>query len=86
MKTCILAAASGYNIDTIKPWVNSLKRSGYKGDTIVVVYDPKDESLLKYLKDNGIGVVIGKFSGDLNVATQRFLDFRKTQALGCKKI
>jgi hypothetical protein len=75
MKTCLIAAAGGYNIDQIKPWVNSLKKVEFDGDVIVVVYDPQDEDVLKYLKSENIGVLVGNVNGDLNIATQRFLDF-----------
>lgn len=75
MKTLLIAAAGGYTVDQLKPWVNSLKKVNFEGDVIVIVYDPVDETVPKYLKENNIGVVIGTVNGDLNVATQRFLDF-----------
>jgi len=75
MKTCILAAAGGYQVDQIKPWVNSLRKTNYQGDVMVVVYDAPDETVPEYLKSENIGVVLGEVNGDLNVATQRFLDF-----------
>ena len=75
MKTCILAAAGGYQVDQIKPWVNSLRKTNYQGDVLVVVYDAPDETVPEYLKSENIGVVLGEVNGDLNVATQRFLDF-----------
>ena len=75
MKTCLIAAAGGYTVDQLRPWVNSLKEVKFAGDVLVVVYDPSDESVLEYLKSQNIGVMIGSVNGDLNIATQRFLDF-----------
>lgn len=75
MKTCLIAAAGGYKVEDLKPWVNSLKKVAFDGDVIVVVYDPIDESVPEYLKSQNIGVIIGTVNGDLNIATQRFMDF-----------
>jgi hypothetical protein len=75
MKTCLIAAAGGYKVEDLKPWVNSLKKVAFEGDVIVVVYDPQDETVPEYLKSQNIGVMLGTVNGDLNIATQRFLDF-----------
>ena len=75
MKTCLIAAAGGYTVDQIRPWVNSLRATKFEGDVIVIVYDPQDEDVPKYLKSENIGVLIGTVNGDLNIATQRFMDF-----------
>jgi hypothetical protein len=75
MKTCLIAAAGGYKVDDLKPWVNSLKKVKFEGDVVVVVYDPQDETVPEYLKSQNIGVMLGSVNGDLNIATQRFLDF-----------
>jgi hypothetical protein len=75
MKTCLIAAAGGYTVDDLKPWVNSLKKVEFDGDVLVVVYDPIDETVPEYLKSQNIGVILGTVNGDLNIATQRFLDF-----------
>jgi hypothetical protein len=75
MKTCLIAAAGGYKVEDLKPWVNSLRKTSYEGDVIVIVYDPVDETVPEYLKSENIGVIIGSVNGDLNIATQRFIDF-----------
>lgn len=75
MKTCLIAAAGGYTVEHLKPWVNSLKKVKFDGDVIVVVYDPVDETVPQYLKSQNIGVILGTVNGDLNIATQRFMDF-----------
>ena len=75
MKTCILAAAQGYTPENVVPWVESLKKSGYQGDTIVIVYNSTNTDLQEYLKGQGIGVIEAVHNDILNVATQRFFDF-----------
>jgi len=75
MKTCILAAAQGYTPENVVPWVESLKKSGYQGDTIVIVYNSTNTDLQEYLKGQGIGVIDAVHNDILNIATQRFFDF-----------
>jgi len=38
-KDLVIGAASGYNWDKLKYWVNSIKRTGFSGDVIVVATD-----------------------------------------------
>lgn len=75
MKTCLIAAAGGYKVEDLKPWVNSLRKTSFDGDVIVIVYDAVDETVPQYLKSENIGVILGSVGGDLNIATQRFIDF-----------
>lgn len=75
MNLAIIASAYGYNIEQIKPWVESLKRTKFGGKVFVLVYNPQDEELLNYLKDNDIFVMLAQLNGETNMATQRFLDY-----------
>jgi len=74
MKTAILAAAGGYCPEDVKPWVESLKKSGFNGKVFVVVYDNNIE-LMEYFKENDFYVLQTNFRGLYNVATQRFEDY-----------
>ena len=38
-KDLVIGFITGYNFDKLKPWVYSLKESGFKGDKIMVVYN-----------------------------------------------
>ena len=76
--TVILAAASGYTPDNVKPWVESLQNSGYDGKVCIIMYETVDNSetaLAEYFKENGFHIFLAKPIGDTHIATQRFLDY-----------
>lgn len=77
MNVAILASVYGYQPEQIKPWVNSLKESKFKGKVFVVVFNPQDSVLLDYLKENDIFVFVGTLNGETNMATQRFIEYRQ---------
>jgi hypothetical protein len=55
MKDLILGCLVNYNSDQIKPWVNSINRSGFEGDKVILSFGiPQDT--LQYLTDNGFEV------------------------------
>lgn len=74
MKTAILAAAKGYNIEQITPWIASLIKTGYSGKIGVILYD-KNEDLANFLAKFGVHVFTAELSGLTNIATQRFKDY-----------
>jgi hypothetical protein len=39
MKDLVIGAITGYNFNAIEPWVNSLERSGFNGDKIMLCYN-----------------------------------------------
>jgi hypothetical protein len=75
MNVGIFASAYGYTVDTVKPWMESLKASKFSGKVFVIVYNPTDTTLMDYFKENGIFVFSGNFTGETNMATQRFIDY-----------
>jgi hypothetical protein len=77
MNVAILASAYGYSPEQVKPWLNSLKQTNFKGKVFVVVFNPQDNELLDYLKENGVFVFIGTLNGETNMATQRFIEYRQ---------
>lgn len=77
MNIGILTSCYGYDIDQVKPWVNSLKKTGFGGKVFVIVYNPTDEKLLEYFKSAGIFVFTGVLSDEVNMATQRFGDYEQ---------
>jgi protein YibB len=74
MKTAILAAAGGYKPADVKPWTESLVKSGFGGKVFVVVYDNNVE-LMDYFKSHDFYVLQTHNRGEYNVATQRFEDY-----------
>ena len=76
MNVGILASVYGYKIEQIKPWLNSLKKSNFKGKVFVVVFNPQDNELLDYLKENGVFAFVGTLNGETNMATQRFMEYK----------
>jgi protein YibB len=74
MKTAILAAAGGYKPADVKPWTESLIKSGFDGKVFVVVYDNNIE-LMEYFKSHDFYVLHTNNRGVHNVATQRFEDY-----------
>ena len=71
MKTAIIAAIKGYNIDMVKPWIESLNATGYSGKIGIVLYD-ENEELASYLVSKGANVFITQLEQITNIATQRF--------------
>jgi hypothetical protein len=79
-KTAILAAASGYTPEQVKPWVESLKSSGFDGKVFIVMYETQnglETELANYFDKSGFHVSVSKPTGETHIATQRFLDYAK---------
>ena len=74
MKTAILTAISGYAPQEIRPWITSLKSSGFKGKVIVIIYDENIE-VADYLKSFDCYVIMGRPEAGMNIVTQRFKDY-----------
>lgn len=56
-KDLIIGAASNYTWDHLKHWVNSIKKSGFTGDIVVVATNIKNETLEK-LASEGVGLYL----------------------------
>ena len=77
MNIAVFASVYGYSPEQVKPWLESLKSSGFKGKVFVIVYNPEGEELLQYLKNNGVFTFVGQLNGETNMATQRFLQYQE---------
>lgn len=77
-KLAIFTACKGYTIEDVKPWVVSLKSSGFDGKVFVIMYAPTQE-LADYFKENDFFVMVANEEGITHIATQRFIDY--TQVL-----
>jgi len=67
----ILTALTNYNINDIKPFVESLNQSGYTGGKVSLVYNV-DDNTIEYLKDNGWDLY--KSNLKEHIILQRFID------------
>lgn len=52
MKDLIIGAITNYNFDAIRPWVNSLDRSGFTGDKAILCYNVDFATVNELLKRN----------------------------------
>ena len=52
MKYTIVGCITQYRLNDIRPYVESIKKSGFGGDKIMLVYDVSDD-VINYLKENG---------------------------------
>ena len=71
MKLVTVGCITKYTIDDIKPYVNSILRSGYTGRKIMIVYDVTKETM-QFLTDKGWEVYQGNLKQ--HVILQRFAD------------
>ena len=55
MKDLIMGCVTGYNYNQIKPWVVSLKKSGFKGEKIMIVYNASFDTCAQ-LEEDGFRV------------------------------
>lgn len=71
MKDVIISAIANYSADQIRPYVNSINKSGFHGDKIMVGYNLPSNTI-SYLHDNGWEILEGKLQGHPHM--QRLVD------------
>ena len=81
-KDLIIGGASGYNWDQLKYWVNSIKKTGFKGDVVIVATNMPGDTVKK-LVENDVKVYaygqrtedggIGKTENNIPPHVERFL-------------
>lgn len=54
MKDVVIGAITNYSFDKIEPWVNSLEKSGFTGDKIMVCYNIDYDTVSELVKRNFI--------------------------------
>lgn len=57
---CIIGCATNYNWDTLKYWINSINKSGFTGDKVLVLGNCDKESVQKILAAGFLVVPMGK--------------------------
>ena len=71
MKYTIVGCITKYSVDDIKPYVESIKQSGFKGEKLMLVYDVSKE-VVEYLDNNGW--LIAQSELQEHIILQRFRD------------
>ena len=80
MKDIVIGCITGYTFDKIKPWVNSLDRSGFDGVKAMVCYNVDYETVEELVKRNYTILAFGKndekktleYKQDFNIVVERF--------------
>lgn len=71
MKHTILGCITKYRVEDIRPYVESIKQSGFDGDKLMLCYDIPNETI-EYLQNNDWLIVQGEIQE--HVILQRFRD------------
>ena len=71
MKYTIAGCITKYGVDDIKPYVESIKQSGFKGEKLMLVYDVSQE-VIEYLTNQEWLLVQGELNE--HIILQRFID------------
>lgn len=66
MKDLIIGCSNNYNWNTIKFWVNSIKKSGFDGRIVLVLLNC-DSSTVKKVVDSGVNVIAFQQDEDKNL-------------------
>lgn len=69
-KDLIIGGASNYTWDQLKYWVNSIKRTGFKGDIVLVVTNVSGDTVNKLTEEGVIVYAYGKQDKDGNIVNQ----------------
>ena len=60
MKDLVIGCITGYDFDKIKPWVNSLCRSGFEGTKAMICYNVGYETVEELVKRDFTIFAFGK--------------------------
>ncbi|CAB5221592.1 hypothetical protein UFOVP245_198 [uncultured Caudovirales phage] len=69
-KDLLLGAITKYKYSDIKNWVNSINRSGFTGDRMIIVSDVEDD-VKRELKINGFDII--DYDANDNIVVERFI-------------
>ena len=71
-KDLIIGAYSNYKFDLLKPWINSIKETGFNGDIVLIAIDP-DPITVDQIEKTGVKVVKVKNRDNMMIHMLRFL-------------
>ena len=67
-KDLIIGGASGYNWDQLKYWVNSIKKTGFKGDIVLAATNMSGDTIKKLVEQDVKVFAYGKRTEDGGIA------------------
>jgi hypothetical protein len=81
MNDIVIGSITGYDFDKIKPWVNSLDRSGFNGTKAMICYNVSYETVEELVKRNYTILAFKKdeenkrfvYRDDFSIVVERFL-------------
>ncbi len=81
MNDIVIGSITGYDFDKIKPWVNSLDRSGFTGTKAMICYNVSYETVEELVKRNYTILAFKKdeenkrfvYRDDFSIVVERFL-------------
>ena len=71
-KDLIIGAYANYKFDLLKPWINSIKETGFRGDIVLIAIDP-DTHTVEQIEKSGVIVIKAKNETKQMIHMQRFL-------------
>lgn len=71
-KDLIIGAYSNYKFNLLKPWVNSIKETGFDGDIVLIAIDPNIDTVSE-LEQAGVKVIKAKNEQNQMIHMLRFL-------------
>ena len=72
MRDLIIGGCTNYDYDKVKCWINSVNRSGFDGDKVLIVFDGTEE-FMKNVVENGFDVYNASLDKNVAIHVQRFL-------------
>lgn len=71
-KDLIIGAYSNYKFELLKPWIYSIKQSGFDGDIVLIAINPDSETV-RQIEEEGVKVVKAGNEGNMMIHMLRFL-------------
>ena len=71
-KDLIIGAYTKYNFELLKPWINSIKETGFDGDIVLIAIDP-DNHTVEQIQKTGVKVVKARNENNMMIHMLRFL-------------
>ena len=71
-KDLIIGAYTKYKFELLKPWINSIKETGFDGDIVLIAIDP-DPFTVEQIEKSGVKVVKAKNAEQQMIHMLRFL-------------
>lgn len=72
-KDLVIGVFSNYTYDFVKPWIKSIKETGFKGDVVLYAIDTTNETNTKIASDGVIVLTAKSNKDDARIHMQRFL-------------